>query len=444
MKATGTERSIRREPEFDNVRPLKLTETHEAKPQTSGRGKWWFFALLLIGALLGGGFFLMRKPVTTQSAATAATAEATVPRPDAPVEVTTAAAISRSLPRTVEVVGSLAADEEVIVSAQIAGEISALNVDFGQYVQQGQVIAQIDKRDAQLKLEQAEAALKQTMARLGMKEGVKFDPTNTADVQQVKAQLDWTKMDLDRATKLVEAGDVPRAVYDQALTQKTLAQARYQAALDAVNQQVAIVEQQQATINLARKNVGDTVVRSPISGAVKEKFQARGAFVPVGGRLVSLVRTNPLRLRADIPESSAAAVRVGQTITLTTEAFPDRMFTGRVARIGASLNEQTRALTVEAEVANPGNQLRPGMFAKSQLVTNRNGAAIMIPKKAIVTIAGLNKVFVIENGQAVERLVKTGITDGELIEVTEGVNDGEQVATSNADKLQQGTVVSRQ
>ncbi len=441
MNATGTDRSAERK--YDNVTPMKHGANVEVEPQTSSRGKWWFLGLLLIGAILTAGFFLLRGKASSNTAATATT-EAPAPKPEAPVEVATAAAISRSLPRTVEVVGTLAADEEVIVSAQIAGEISALNVDFGSYVQQGQIIAQIDKRDAQLKLEQAEAALKQTMARLGMKDGVKFDPTNTADVQQVKAQLEWTKMDLDRATKLVEAGDVPRAVYDQALTQKNLAQARYQAALDGVNQQVAVVEQQQAAINLAKKNVGDTVVRSPISGAVKEKFQARGAFVPVGGRLVSLVRTNPLRLRADIPESSAAAVRIGQTITLSTEAFPDRTFTGRVARIGASLNEQTRALTVEAEVANPGNQLRPGMFAKSQLVTNRGGAAVMIPKKALVTIAGLNKVYVIENGKAVERIVKIGITDGELIEITEGVNDGDQVATSNADKLQQGTIVSRQ
>ncbi len=444
MNATGTERSVKPEREFDNITPLKRNESVEAEPQTSARAKWWLLALLLIGVILIVGFYWTRGKAVPKNAAITPGTNTTAAPPDAAVEVTTAAALARSLPRTVEVVGTLAADEEVIVSAQIAGEISALNVDFGQYVQQGQVIAQIDKRDAQLKLEQAEASLKQTMARLGMKEGVRFDPANTADVQQVKAQLDWTKMDLERATKLVEAGDVPRAIYDQAVTQKNLAQARYQAALDAVSQQVAVIEQQQAAINLARKNVGDTVVRSPISGAVKEKFQARGAFVPVGGRLVSLVRTNPLRLRADIPESSAAAVRIGQTITLTTEAFPERVFSGRVARIGASLNEQTRALTVEAEVANSGNQLRPGMFAKSQLTTNRGGAAVMIPKKALYTVAGLNKVFVIENGKAVERIVKTGLEDGELIEIMEGVNEGEQVATSNMDKLQQGSTVRSQ
>ena len=444
MKATGTERSLKPEREYNDVTPLKRDETLDVEPQPSGRGKWWLLALLLMGVMLAGGYYFTRskKAVSTNAAAT--TPATTAPKPDAPVEVTTAAVISRSLPRTVEVVGTFAGDEEVVVSAQIAGEISALNVDFGSYVQQGQIIAQIDRRDAQFKLEQAEAQMKQTMARLGMREGTKFEPTSTADVQQVKAQLDWTKMDLDRATKLVEAGDVPRSVYDQAITQKNLAQARYQAALDAVNQQVAVVEQQQAAINLARKNLGDTVVRSPISGAVKEKTQSRGAYVAVGGKILTLVRTNPLRLRADIPETYASFVRIGQTITLTTEAFPDRTFSGRVARIGASLNEQTRALTVEAQVANPGNQLRPGMFAKSQLVTNRGGAAVMISNKAVYRVAGLNKVFVIENGKAVERLVKTGVTDGELIEITEGINEGEQVATSNVDKLQQGTIVSRQ
>ena len=152
--------------------------------------------------------------------------------------------------------------------------------------------------------------------------------------------------------------------------------------------------------------------------------------------------TNPIRLRADIPESSVSAVRVGQTISVTTDAFPNRTFTGRVTRLGTSLSEQTRALPVEAVIANPSNTLRPGMFAKSQLVTNRNGSAIMVPTKAIFTIAGILKVFVIENGKAVEKLVKTGLTDGELIEITEGINEGDQVATSNLDKLQQGSNVT--
>ena len=356
-----------------------------------------------------------------------------------PVDVATAPAVTRNLQRDVEVVGSFAADEEVVVSAQAAGELSQLNVDFGGYVSQGQVIATIDQRDAKLKVEQAEATLKQTMARLGMKEGEKFDSNQNADVRVAKSQLDWAKLELDRSVKLIEKGDIPRSSYDEKVTNHNLAQARYQAALDLVNQQLAAVEQQKAALALAKKALADTVVRSPISGAVKEKHASRGSYLMVNGKIVTLVKINPLRLRADIPESSVAAVRTGQTINVTVDAFPNRTFTGRVVRIGPSLDEKTRALTVEAEVANSGNLLRPGMFAKSRLITSANAPAVMVPQRAVVTVAGLSKVFVIESGKAVERVVKTGATDGDLIEIVEGVKDGEAVATSNLDKLQTGT-----
>lgn len=396
--------------------------------------------LLTLGSLLSA--CSRKAESSTEPTALAAGKAEASPTAAPPIEVTTAAAIMRALQRSVEVVGSLAADEEVVVSAQAAGELAQLNVDFGSFVQASQVIATIDQRDAKLKIEQAEATLKQTLARLGMKEGERFDPQQNADVRVAKAQLDWTKMDLDRAAKLVEQGDISRSIYDQAQTQNNLAQARYQAALDAVNQQLAVVEQQRSALNLARKSLADTVVRSPISGAVKEKHTARGAYLPVNGKIVTLVKINPLRLRADIPEASAAAVRTGQQMTLEVDTFPGRTFSGRVVRIGPSLDEKTRALTVEAQVANPNNTLRPGMFAKSSLITAAAAPAVMVPNKAVVTVAGLTKVFVIENGKAAERIVKTGASDGDMIEIREGVASGETVATSNLDKLQTGAVVN--
>jgi RND family efflux transporter MFP subunit len=415
----------------------------ERAPHELQRGGNVQFKTLLIfaaaAALLLGSACSRNRPSPEAKAEAKATDS---PAPAPPVDVTTAAAITRSVQRGVEVVGSLAADEEVIVSAQAPGELAQLNVDFGGYVTRGQIIALIDQRDAKLKVEQAEATLKQTMARLGMNEGEKFDPNRNADVRVAKAQLDWEKMNLDRQLRLVENGDVSRALYDQAITTHSLAQARYQAALDAVNQQLAVVEQQRASLNLAKKAITDTVVRAPISGAVKEKHASRGTYLPINGRIVTLVTINPLRLRADIPEYAAASVRTGQTMTLRVEAFPERAFTGRVVRIGASLNEQTRALTVEAEVANPSNLLRPGMFAKSNLITAIDAPAVMVPRRSVQIIAGLNKVFVIENGRVSERIVKTGATDGDLIEVVEGVKSGEVVATSNLDKLQDGAVVN--
>jgi RND family efflux transporter MFP subunit len=395
-----------------------------------------FFAALVVAAALAAAC------ANSQAKDEAKTASDSQPAASpTPVDVAAAPAVTRNLQRDVEVVGSFAADEEVVVSAQAAGELSQLNVDFGGYVSQGQVIATIDQRDAKLKIEQAEATLKQTLARLGMKEGEKFDSNQNADVRVAKSQLDWAKLELDRSVKLIEKGDIPRSSYDEKVTNHNLAQARYQAALDSVNQQLAAVEQQKAALALARKALADTVVRSPISGAVKEKHVSRGSYLMVNGKIVTLVKINPLRLRADIPESSVAAVRTGQTINVTVDAFPNRPFTGRVVRIGPSLDEKTRALTVEAEVANSGNLLRPGMFAKSRLITSANAPAVMVPQRAVAPAAGLSKVFVIENGKAVERIVKTGATDGDLIEIVEGVKDGEAVATSNLDKLLTGIAV---
>ncbi|HKC88689.1 MAG TPA: efflux RND transporter periplasmic adaptor subunit [Blastocatellia bacterium] len=403
--------------------------------QEKGSKSHFIAALVVAAALAGACANSQAKDEANAASNTQPTAAPT------PVDVATAPAVTRNLQRDVEVVGSFAADEEVVVSAQAAGELSQLNVDFGGYVSQGQVIATIDQRDAKLKVEQAEATLKQTVARLGMKEGEKFDSNQNADVRVAKSQLDWAKLELDRSVRLIEKGDIPRSSYDEKVTNHNLAQARYQAALDSVNQQLAAVEQQKAALELAKKALADTVVRSPISGAVKEKHASRGSYLMVNGKIVTLVKINPLRLRADIPESSVAAVRTGQTIYVTVDAFPNRTFTGRVVRIGPSLDEKTRALTVEAEVANSGNLLRPGMFAKSRLITSANAPAVMVPQRAVVPVAGLNKVFVIENGKAVERVVKTGAADGDLIEIVEGVKDGEAVATSNMDKLQTGTAV---
>lgn len=397
---------------------------------------------LLILTVITAGLFASACSRNQRSAEAIAEAKATASAAAAPIDVATAVAISRGLQRGVEVVGSLVADEEVVVSAQAPGELAQLNTDFGSFVTRGQIIAQIDSRDAKLKVEQAEATLKQTMARLGMKEGEKFDPIRNSDVRVAKAQLDWEKMNLDRQTKLVENGDISRAVFDQAVTTHNLAQARYQAAADAVNQQLAVVEQQHAALNLAKKAITDTVVRSPINGAVKEKHASRGAYLAVGSRIVTLVKIDPLRLRADIPEYAAGAVRTGQTMTLKVESFPDRAFTGRVVRIGPSLNEQTRALTIEAEVGNPSNLLRPGMFAKSTLITAKDAPAVMVPRRAVQIVAGLNKVFVIENGRASERIVKTGASDGDLVEVIDGVRSGENVAIGNLDKLQEGSAVN--
>ena len=362
--------------------------------------------------------------------------------PAAAIDVATAAVIERSANRSVEVVGSLVAEDEVTVSSQASGNLADITVDLGSAVRRGQVIARIDQRELKLKVDQAEGTLHQAEARLGIKRGERFDPQKQTDVRMAFAALERARYDLNASRSLAQSGDISRQQLD--VYQKTVdqAEARYQAAIENVRNLEAIVEEKRAALDLAKKQLADTDILSPINGVVKEKAASRGEYLQPGKPIVTIVQIDPLRLRADIPEYATAAVRTGQTMTMTVEAFPQRTFSGHVVHIGPSLNEQTRALTVEAQVANPSNLLRPGMFAKSNLITTKDALALMVPRRAVQLTAGLNKVFVIENGRASERIVKLGGNDGDLVEVLEGVKSGEIVATSNLDKLQEGSAVN--
>jgi RND family efflux transporter MFP subunit len=155
------------------------------------------------------------------------------------------------------------------------------------------------------------------------------------------------------------------------------------------------------------------------------------------------VRTNPLRVRIDVPEQAIQEVRVGQSVSATTSAWPDRNFSGRVARIAPNVSAQSRTLTVEAEIDNSNGALKPGQFATVRILEERAEPAVLVPARAVVTEAGVSRVFVIKNGHAEQRLVQTGQTEGDLIEIKQGVAADELVATSNQQQLTDGVAVKQ-
>ena len=137
-----------------------------------------------------------------------------------------------------------------------------------------------------------------------------------------------------------------------------------------------------------------------------------------------------LRIRIDIPEQAIPEVRVGQSVSITTSAWPDKNFSGRVARIAPNVSATSRTLTVEAEIENSSGALKPGQFATVRILQERAEPAVLIPARAVVTEAGVSRVYVIKDGRAEQRLVQTGQTEGDLIEIKSGVAADEHVATS--------------
>ena len=404
--------------------------------------------LVAVGAFLascGGSKANVRKEETAAAAEPVA------------VEVTIAAAIKRDLPRFFEATGSLAGDQQTDVAPQTSGKVVAVGVDIGSYVRRGQMLVRLD--DAELKLrvdqaatqvEQAKAAVRQAEEKIGLRSGQAFDPNRVAEVSAAKVTLDLAEKNLKRAEKLIESGDVSRSFYDEQRSRRDQLKEQYEVAVAQARQNYAGVDvartnvaNAQAQLALARKSLSYAVISAPIDGFVNERTADLGEYVSPQQKVVTLVRTNPLRIRIDIPEQAIPEVKVGQSVSITTSAWPDKNFAGRIARIAPNVSATSRTMTVEAEIDNSGNALKPGQFATVRILQERAEPAVLIPARAVVSEAGVNRVFVIKDGRAEQRLVQTGQTEGDLIEVRSGVAADEQVATSNLQQLTDGIAVKQ-
>jgi len=410
-------------------------------------------ALLLL--LIAAGIFVSSCRGSRANVRNEETANATTT--PAVVDVTTAAAIKRDLPRFFEATGSLAGDQQTDVAPQTAGKVVAVGVDIGSFVRRGQMLVKLDDAELKLRVDQAAAQLEQTKAavrqaeeKIGLRSGQAFDPNRVAEVAAAKVALDLAQKNLVRADKLIESGDVSRSFYDEQRARRDQLKEQYDVALAQARQNYAAVDvartnvaNAQAALGLARKSLSYSIIPAPIDGFVAERTADLGEYVSPQQKVATIVRTNPLRIRIDIPEQAIPEVKVGQSVSVTTSAWPDKSFAGRVARIAPNVSATSRTLNVEAEIDNSGGALKPGQFATVKILQERPEPAVLIPARAVVSEAGVNRVFVIKNGHAEQRLVQTGQKEGDLIEVKTGVAADEQVATSGLERLSDGVAVKQ-
>ncbi len=388
------------------------------------------------------------------------------------VDVTTAQSIVRQIPTYFEATGNLAGDAQTDVAPVVGGKVVEVNFDVGSYVERGSVLIRMDDRDAKIRLEQAQAqvvqqrknvdtaiaALRQAQIRLGIGDGEKFDIETFSQVKSTRANLVLAEKELARAEKLFATGDVSKAAVDQRRAQRDallgqLDEARSNAAvavraINSAEAQVAAarsaIASAETQVDQARKALSDTVVLAPISGYVSERVADLGEYLTPNApntKVATIVRTSTLRLRIDVPEASVGKVAVGQGISMQTSAYPDRNFSGTIARILPGVNPTARTLTVEAEVPNGEGLLKPGQFATVRITQSKPENAVMVPTSAVRPNGDLNKVYVVKDGVVREVLVQTGLLEDNLIQIKNGVAEGDIVATSNLDELYDGVSI---
>ncbi len=373
------------------------------------------------------------------------------------VDVTTASAIVRELPRFFEATGSLTGDQQTDVAPSVAGKVVTIGVDLGSYVKRGQMILRLDDVDAKLRVEQAmaqveqfKAALRQAEEKVGVRPGQSFDPNKVPEVANARVALELAEKNLRRAEKLIESGDVSKSLYDQQKAQRDQLKQVYESAVSLARQNFAAVATARANVanaesqlGLARRSLSYSLVFSPIDGFVTDRTADLGEYVSPTTKVATVVRINPLRVRIDIPEQAIPSVAVGQSVSVTTSAWPDKNFSGRVARISPNVTPSSRTLTVEAEIENNSGALKPGQFATVRILQSRAEPAVLVPSRAVRTESGVSRVFVIKDGRASERVVQIGQSEGDLIEIKGGVAADEIVATSNIELLSDGTAVKQ-
>jgi RND family efflux transporter MFP subunit len=393
------------------------------------------------------------------------------------VAVTAAPVATVDVERAVETTGSLLAWQELTVNTSVPGTLLRLLVDLGDPVRAGQVVAELDRREFTLAVQQAEAALR--AARDGLVRARAQVDATRANLQQVresrksweanvkrwKVALEEAQINLERSRKLAEAQLIAQREVDAARTQYEAVAAQYETAqvemgqfpdrvrvadaqlrsdLSGVQVAEADVARRQAELGLAEKRLTDGTLRTPIAGSVARRHVNPGESVKDNAAVFTIVRSDPLKYSGVVSEHAALEIRPGQSVKLEVHPVPGRAFAGRVTRVSPAVDVTNRTVLLEAEVPNPQGLLKPGLFARGVLATGRDAGVAFVPEAAVSTYAGITKVFVLADGKAQERAVKLGRKQDGMVEIVEGVRRGEQVATSSVAQLHDGAAVTIQ
>ncbi len=361
-----------------------------------------------------------------------------------PIQVAVTPVKTREVRRVVESIGTMYPFDETVISAEIDGRVDDVKMDLGDRVTAGQILVHISDEEQRYLLAEMEAQLQQSLERIGLQnEHEKVaDIREAPEPRRARADLIDAEQKYKRTRDLVEQGIASRADLDQAEARYKALQAGYDSTLNQARNLIQDVERTKAQLDLQRKKLRDTTVRAPFAGAVKERQVNIGQYVRVNTPLLTLVKIDPIRLKIEVPERMAPWLRTGQTAQVSLEAFENRTFTGRIWRISPTVDQTKRTFLVEALIDNPKSELKPGSYARARIPTDKMERIRLVPTRAVTYLFGSNKAYVVRNGDTIDsRDLKLGDRYDQDVEVMEGVQEGEEIATTQLSRLETGTKV---
>lgn len=320
-----------------------------------------------------------------------------------PVLITTIQAQNLPLEISERTLGSLEAVNDPKISAEFAGRVAKITVRAGELVKKGQLLAQIDPRDAQY---QASA--------------------DSAEIARLNALLAQQERLVVRQTELVQKGFISRNALEDVSAQR-----------DALKSQL---DNARAKSGLSSNNVSKTRIVAPFDGVVEEQLAAEGDYIKLGDPLFRLISNARLRAHLPFAESAAPRLRVGMPVRIASPLSPEITITGQVEDIRPSVSEGNRTIDVIARFDNPG-PLKSGGSVDASVITGQKEQAVLVPEQAVILRPAGKVVYLINEGKAKQQIVEVGSKQGGMIEIIKGLNGGETLALDGAGFLSENATV---
>ena len=403
--------------------------------------------MILMGMFLAGGLW------SAHSASSAKEEPGPQKAEKPPQEVRVVSVAKSSIAQTLELTGELVATESVVIASMVDGPIVFCPWREGDRVKAGQKLVEIDRNIYRANVQSAEAAVKVARAKLDdMESGTRPEEIakQKESVRQLEESAAYAKSDFERTAKLVESGALAGEAMEKTrveyVSQATrLAAAREQLKMleagstkTALAVQQAVLDEAESRLAMEKAKLAECVIAAPFTGTVVKVHARPGDMASAKARLIEVADLSSVVARFAVPEAFAAQTRTGMALEARLDAYPDKAFNGRVIRVYPDIDRRMRTRTVEAKVAGIPEVL-PGMFARLTLKLKQADDAVVVPLAALMTTpAGEKTVFVMKDGKALRRKVKTGIEAADLIQVLEGVNPGDHLIVSGNKALKDG------
>lgn len=349
-----------------------------------------------------------------------------------------------SWPETIRVQGSLLAYEEAVVGSKLAGRVDEVAVDLGSIVKRGEKLVTLVRSELELQVQMAEAQLRQACATIGIRpsdDEKQFNIPSAPGVMMEQALVTETESNVNRARTLVASRAVTEGEYEALVALQNAAQARYEGALNLVAEQIATIGVRRTELALAQQRIVDSQIVAPFDGVVGNRQVSPGEYVQAGQAVVTLVRADRLRFTAGVPESRAAAVRVGQRVHIELDGRTAPPLVASISRISPTVMQSSRSILIQADVPNDALSLQAGLFAEAEVVVNPEAKAVSVPASAVSRFAGVKKVWLVNDGVAKQQTVRTGREENSLVEILDGLSAG-NLLVQNAEEGHDGPVVA--